>query len=116
MKADFAAQDQNCIWSSIEEVITGTTGNRVTVKSRPRVRIPSAPPYEKSPLVGGFSHAETEWREKSCGFDRMQSAAFTRPLREMQLEEYSLQFHQKSIIILIKLRRILCCTAFSWMV
>ncbi len=46
----------------------------------------------------------------------MQSAAFTRPLREMQLEEYSLQFHQKSIIILIKLRRILCCTAFSWMV
>lgn len=72
--------------------------------------------YEKSPLVGGFSHAETEWREKSCGFDRMQSAAFTRPLREMQLEEYSLQFHQKSIIILIKLRRILCCTAFSWMV
>ena len=25
-------------------VITGATGNRVTVKSRPRVRIPPAPP------------------------------------------------------------------------
>ena len=32
------------IWSSIEEVITSTTGNRVYVKSVPRVRIPPTPP------------------------------------------------------------------------
>ena len=36
--------------SSIEVVITGTTGNRVTVKSRPRVRIPPAAP-NREPLV-----------------------------------------------------------------
>ena len=76
---------------------------------RTGVRFPSAPPCEKPPLVGGFSYVETEWREKSCGFDRMQSAAFTRPLRETQralrskamrcgtepaqLAEYSPQFH-----------------------
>src|SRR5699024_10334310 len=34
----------NISCSSIEEVITSTTGNRVTVKSRPRVRIPPASP------------------------------------------------------------------------
>ena len=32
------------IWSSIEVVITSTIGNRVTVKSRPRVQIPPTPP------------------------------------------------------------------------
>ena len=35
------------MWSSIEVVITSTTGNRVTVKSRPRVRIPPTPPKQK---------------------------------------------------------------------
>ena len=32
------------IWSSIEVVITGTTGNRVYPKRVPRVQIPPAPP------------------------------------------------------------------------
>ena len=31
-------------WSSIEVVITGTTGNRVYPKRVPRVQIPPAPP------------------------------------------------------------------------
>ena len=35
------------IWSGIEAVITSTTGNRVTVKSRPRVRIPPTPPKNR---------------------------------------------------------------------
>ena len=34
----------NRIWSSIEVVITGTTGNRVYLKRVPRVQIPPAPP------------------------------------------------------------------------
>ena len=35
---------RNRIWSSIEVVITGTTGNRVYPKRVPRVQIPPAPP------------------------------------------------------------------------
>ena len=35
------------IWSSIEVVITGTTGNRVYPKRVPRVQIPPAPPEQK---------------------------------------------------------------------
>ena len=35
-------------WSSIEVVITGTTGNRVYPKRVPRVQIPPAPPENKS--------------------------------------------------------------------
>ena len=49
------------IWSGIEAVITSTTGNRVTAKSRPRVRIPPTAPYEHHPCfelfyrnTGGF--------------------------------------------------------------
>ena len=34
-------------WSSIEVVITGTTGNRVYPKRVPRVQIPPAPPEQK---------------------------------------------------------------------
>ena len=36
-------------WSSIEVVITGTTGNRVYPKRVPRVQIPPAPPEYKTP-------------------------------------------------------------------
>ena len=43
-----AAAGQLHSWSSIEVVITSTTGNRVTVKSRPRVQIPPAPPYKNA--------------------------------------------------------------------
>ena len=43
---------QSCLrqllWSSIEVVITGTTGNRVYPKRVPRVQIPPAPPEHKS--------------------------------------------------------------------
>ena len=47
-------------WSGIEAVITSTTGNRVTVKSRPRVRIPPTPPKFSSPQPG--------WAEFFCGW------------------------------------------------
>ena len=40
--------------SSIEAVITSTTGNRVTVISRPRVRISPAPPIKKSAYADFF--------------------------------------------------------------
>ena len=36
------------IWSSIEVVITGTTGNRVYPKRVPRVQIPPAPPDKEN--------------------------------------------------------------------
>ena len=35
-------------WSSIEVVITGTTGNRVYPKRVPRVQIPPAPPEQEA--------------------------------------------------------------------
>ena len=45
---------QSCLrqllWSSIEVVITGTTGNRVYPKRVPRVQIPPAPPEMKIPI------------------------------------------------------------------
>ena len=47
----------NRIWSSIEVVITGTTGNRVYLKKVPRVQIPPAPP-EKTAV------------QMNCGFFR----------------------------------------------
>ena len=39
--------DTNQIRSSIEVVITGTTGNRVYPKRVPRVQIPPAPPEKR---------------------------------------------------------------------
>ena len=36
--------------SSIEVVITGTTGNRVYPKRVPRVQIPPAPPEKQNPI------------------------------------------------------------------
>ena len=41
---------RNRIWSSIEVVITGTTGNRVYLKKVPRVQIPPAPPSYRNSL------------------------------------------------------------------
>ena len=40
-------QELTPTWSSIEVVITGTTGNRVYPKRVPRVQIPPAPPEQK---------------------------------------------------------------------
>ena len=42
------------MWSSIEVVITSTTGNRVAVKSGPRVRIPPTPPEPQSLIYQGL--------------------------------------------------------------
>ena len=39
-----AVRETAVTWSSIEVVITGTTGNRVYPKRVPRVQIPPAPP------------------------------------------------------------------------
>ena len=53
-----ATAADNCIWSGIEAVITSTTGNRVYVKSVPRVRIPPTPPKNResrSPCGFGIS-------------------------------------------------------------
>ena len=41
-------------WSSIEVVITGTTGNRVYPKRVPRVQIPPAPPDKPNPHPNGW--------------------------------------------------------------
>ena len=40
-------QELTPTWSSIEVVITGTTGNRVYPKRVPRVQIPPAPPEKR---------------------------------------------------------------------
>ena len=41
-------------WSSIEVVITSTTGNRVAVLSGSRVRIPPTPPKSRLSTQPGF--------------------------------------------------------------
>ena len=57
------------IWSSIEVVITGTTGNRVYPKRVPRVQIPPAPPKRKPIHLDGF-------------FFLLKKGGFERPLRK----------------------------------
>ena len=65
----YASRRELTPWSSIEVVITGTTGNRVYPKRVPRVQIPPAPPskgYKKDvaqetpDFIGGFAVSTAE--------------------------------------------------------
>ena len=82
-----AVTQDKCIWSSIEVVITSTTGNRVAVLSGSRVRIPPTPPKETS---------ETVWFRTFLVFEKIFPLIF---LKSLDFSRKYLQMQSKTRIL-----------------